>query len=82
MSERTTIFGAEEAEEESEHEKPFLENGREGAAAWLNKDKNGNAYISVRLPLNLGSLNLFPTNEKVEDALNQLLDYLEEQDFE
>lgn len=81
MSEET-IFGGDEEDEDREHKRPFLENRSEGSAAWLNKDKNGNAYISIRLPLGLGSLNLFPVNDGVEDALNQLLDYLEENDFE
>lgn len=61
---------------------PILDNNSQGAAAWLHEDKNGDAYLSVRLPLGLGNLNLFPTNDTVRDALNQLIDYLDEQDMD
>lgn len=63
-----------------EHKRPILENNNDGAAAWLHRDKNNNAYFSVKLPLGLGSLNLFPTNDEMADALNQLAEYLDQQE--
>ncbi len=82
MADGKKIFdgSSEEGEEEREHKRPVLENNSEGAAAWLHTDKNGNAYLSIRLPLGLGSLNLFPASDTMEDALNQLSEYLEDQD--
>lgn len=53
---------------------PVLANNQEGAAAWVNTDKNGQPYLSVRLPLGLGSVNLFPENDAVITALNHVLD--------
>lgn len=84
MGDDTKIFdGSSEGTKQKEGKKlPILENNSDGAAAWLHRDKNGNAYISVKLPLGLGSLNLFATNDTVSDALNQLADYLEEQDLD
>ncbi|MFB6077267.1 MAG: hypothetical protein ABEK12_04010 [Candidatus Nanohaloarchaea archaeon] len=79
----TPIFDGSDAEDDEEPDRskmPVLENDSEGAAAWLNTDRNGNAYFRVRLPLGLGSLSLFPANDRIEDALNQLSDYLEDQE--
>lgn len=84
MADGETIFDGSDSSDEGEqqHKRPVLENNSHGAAAWLHKDKNGNSYLSIRLPLGLGSLNLFPTNDTMEDALNQLAEYLEQQDEE
>jgi len=49
-------------EEEEKKEQPALVNRNEGAAAWWMKDKNGNEFLSVKLPLGL-HVNLFP-NER------------------
>lgn len=84
MADGKKIFDGSSDEDDGErkHRRPVLENNSEGSAAWLHKDKNGNAYLSIRLPLGLGSLNLFPANDTMEDALNQLSQYLEEQDMD
>lgn len=58
---------------------PLFTNDDEGAAAWLHTDKNGNAYLSIKLPLGLGSLNLFPATDAVENALNRLHEHLADQ---
>lgn len=81
MADKKIFDGSEQEESSTKGKKrlPILENDSEGAAAWLHRDKNGNAYLSVKLPLGLGSLNLFPSSDTVEDALNQLADYLEEE---
>lgn len=80
MADDKKIFdGSSEDDTGKQHNRPILENDSQGAAAWLHEDKNGNAYLSVRLPLGLGSLNLFPSNDTMEDALNQLATYLEEE---
>ncbi len=64
-------------EEESGGNRPVLTNNDEGAAAWLEKDKNENAYISVSLPLGL-SVNLFPNSDADREAFNLLADHLDE----
>lgn len=51
---------------------PVLTNRDSGVAAWINQDKNDNAYIAVNLPLGLGTVNLFPSNDNVREALNML----------
>lgn len=51
---------------------PILTNRDSGVAAWINQDKNDNAYIAVNLPLGLGTVNLFPSNDDVREALNLL----------
>lgn len=83
MADDQTIFdGSADDTDDSDSDQrrlPILENDSEGAAAWLHRDRNGNAYLSVKLPLGLGSLNMFPSNDTVEDAMNQLADYLEEE---
>jgi len=54
-------------------DRPVLTNNDEGAAAWVNTDKNDVPYLSVSLPLGL-SVNLFPENDAVITALNHVLD--------
>jgi len=74
----TEIFESETNNDKNDNgNKPILENAGQGAVAFLNRDKNGDAYISVKLPLGLGGVNLFPANGKMEHALNQLASYLE-----
>lgn len=66
----------------SNNEKPFLVNRDEGVAAWVNTDKNGNAYLSVKLPLGLGYVNLFANtlqdDERKRDVMNKLRGALDE----
>lgn len=59
--------------EDSGGDKPVMSNNQEGAAAWVNEGENG-PYLSVQLPLGLGSVNLFPNNDAVVTALNHVLD--------
>jgi hypothetical protein len=81
MADDETIFdGGDDDGDNSSGRQPILDNSSEGVAAWLNRDKNGNAYLSIDLPIGLGSVALFPSNDKVRDALNQLADYLDEED--
>ena len=80
MSEDNTIFDG--SKQKKSKKRPVLENNGEGVAAWLHTDKNNNAYFSVSLPLGLGSLALFPCNDEMRDALNQLKKYLDEQGSE
>lgn len=86
MADGKKIFDGSDADSgegtQTRHKRPILENNNDGAAAWLHRDKNGNAYLSIKLPLGLGSLNLFPVNDTMSDALNQLSEYLENQDEE
>lgn len=55
--------------------KPVLTNGEEGAAAWLETDKNGNTYLSISLPFGL-SLRLFPRDDVERDGMNALSKYM------
>lgn len=54
-----------------ESSKPEFKN-TEGVAAWINKTKNGDAYIRIDLPFGLGGLSLFPANEKLKKVFNQV----------
>lgn len=76
----TKIFDSETDNDKNDNgnNKPVLENPGQGAVAFLNRDKNGDAYISVKLPLGLGGVNLFPASGEMEHALNQLASYLED----
>lgn len=49
---------------EEKGKQPDYTNRQEGAAAWFNTDKNGNPYLSVKLPLNLGVVNLFQNTKE------------------
>lgn len=77
-----TIFGDSDKSSSSDgndsNRLPLLTNDSEGAAAWLNTDKNGDAYLSISLPLGIGNLQLFPRDDDVKDVLNQMHDYLKE----
>jgi len=53
-------------EEEEKHEKPDFVNNQEGVAVWEKEDKNGNEFLSVSLPLDLGNVNVFPNRDKEE----------------
>lgn len=48
---------------------PVFENSNLGVAAWVEEDKNGNAYLSVKLPL-VDNVNIFPRDDQVADAMN------------
>lgn len=55
---------------------PVLSNGEDGEAAWINQDKNGNAYLSVSNGEE--SLNLFPDSDLLQKQLNELYEVREE----
>jgi len=57
--------------------KPVFDNRNEAVAAWLNMSEGGDAYLSVSLPLGLGDVSVFPANDEVQDALNQLYAHLD-----
>jgi len=53
---------------------PVLTNNQVGVAAWINEDKNGNAYLSVKLGVLETSVNLFVNNDnRFQDYLNSYL---------
>lgn len=54
---------------------PLFENSNLGVAAWVEEDKNGNAYLSVKLPL-VDNVNIFPSNDSVADKFNTFKDQL------
>jgi len=70
---------------ESKNKPPVLVNRDDGAAAWLNTDKNDNVYVSVKLPLGLGTLNLFPRTDPDNDdyrnreSFNKLKEHIDKQ---
>lgn len=77
-----TIFGGNDSSSSGNSDDskrlPLFTNDSEGAAAWLNTDKNGDAYLSISLPLGLGNLQLFPRDDEIKDVLNQMHEYLKE----
>ena len=66
-------------EEDDRSKRPVLSNNKQGVAAWLETDKNGNAYISLKLPLGLEYVNVFPSDEDTREAFNKLSGYLKEE---
>lgn len=73
----TTDFDNSGSNSGSSNNRPVLTNDDEGSAAWVELDKNDNAYISISLPLGL-NVNLFPSGDVERDAMNALYTYLEE----
>lgn len=63
--------------------RPILKNNDDAVAVWLKTDKNGNTYLSVSGPFDLHT-NLFANDSKgsdtIQSALNQLAEYLEQQE--
>lgn len=57
-------------------DRPVLTNNAEHIAVWVNRDKDDNAYLSLKLPL-LGRYNVFPTSDQVTSALNTFADALD-----
>lgn len=80
MSDETIFGGGDESNTDSDSSKrmPLLTNDSEGAAAWLNTDKNGDAYLSISLPLGLGNLQLFPRDDEIKEVLNQMHAHLKD----
>lgn len=66
----------------SSNKKPFLVNRDEGVAAWVNTDKNGNAYLSVKLPLNLGCVNLFANTTQDDSRRANVMNALKDELYE
>jgi len=64
--------------------KPLFTAYNENVAGWLKQDKNGNYFISIKLPLGLGNFNLYPEDEPqgVMVAFNQFGDYVEREVLE
>jgi len=80
-----TIYNQEEQEESNgsgtpnrKTNRPILTGGDENLAAWVSEDKQGNYYLSVELPLGLGSVPVF-VNDPFKDAFNQMVTYLIDQ---
>ena len=81
MSEDTS-----DSEEELEFEKasktgkrnpPMFVNRDEGLTAWLDKDKNGNYFLRLKLPLGLGTVPIF-LNDAVYEGIQKNFDKLVE----
>lgn len=83
MTEQEISFGDEDSEESSSQKDfdfqgaPIFTNNDIGVTAYPQKDKNGNWYLRVNLPL-VGSVNLFANNgshEGLESSWNKLVDH-------
>lgn len=59
---------------------PLFQNRSQGVTLWADEDKNGNMFLRVSLPLNLGNVSVF-VNESgfkaLRDEFNQFVDNLE-----
>jgi len=55
-------------------DRPVFQNRDEGVAVWLNTDKNGDGYLSIRLPLGLGYVNVFAVDDDLGTVLKQYKD--------
>lgn len=57
---------------------PLFSNNDIGVAAYPKKDKNGNWYLAVNLPLGLGPIHLFVNNgsyDNLDESFNKLVDH-------
>lgn len=77
--EQETIFDGEKQQEDTETEDedsdgpgryPVMTNS-DDQAAWINTDKNGNTYLSVKIS-DGDYVNLFPQSDHLQIALNQI----------
>lgn len=87
MSSNNTIYNSSESENSNSQQqgsKPLFTAYNENIAGWLKQDKNSNYFISVKLPLGLGSFNLYPVDEPngLMTAFNQFGKHLEREVLE
>lgn len=71
----------EKASETSKRNPPLFVNRDEGLTAWLDKDKNGNYFLRLRLPLGLGTVPIF-LNDAVYEGIQKNFDKLVEHHLE
>jgi len=67
----------EKASETSKRNPPMFVNRDEGLTAWLDKDKNGNYFLRLKLPLGLGTVPIF-LNDAVYEGIQKNFDKLVE----
>lgn len=67
----------EKASETGKRNPPMFVNRDEGLTAWLDKDKNGNYFLRLRLPLGLGNIPIF-LNDTVYSGIQKNFDKLVE----
>ena len=76
------LDGGEKSEEQNDSESsgdvPIFANGDQAVAVWANEDKNGDFYLSVKLPLGLGSVNVF-TRDEFKEAFNSFVQHIREE---
>ena len=78
MSDDKTIFNSEDSNNtqsgvpKRKSNRPLLTGGDENMAGWVSKDRQGNYYLSLELPLGLGSVPLF-VNDSFKDVFNQMI---------
>lgn len=71
----------EKASETGKRNPPLFINRDEGLTAWLDKDKNGNYFLRLRLPLGLGNVPIF-LNDAVYEGIQKNFDKLVEHHLE
>lgn len=76
----------EQASETSKRNPPMFVNRDEGLTAWLDRDKNGNYFLRLRLPLGLGNIPIFLNDtvySGIQENFDKLVDHhLEQKDGE
>lgn len=68
-------------EKSNKNKPPLFENESHGVTLWIDKDKNGNNFLRLKLPLGLGTIPLFVNDsgyDNVQKNFNQLVDYLDD----
>lgn len=73
----------EESSSESGSRPPLFQNRSQGVTLWAEEDKNGDTFLRVNLPLNLGSVPVFVNDsgyKALRDEFNQFADNLKPED--
>lgn len=70
-----------DSSETSKRNPPMFVNRDEGLTAWLDKDKNGNYFLRLRLPLGLGTVPIF-LNDAVYEGIQKNFDKLADHHLE
>ncbi len=71
-----------ESSSESGAKPPLFHNRNQGVTLWAETDKNGNTFLRVNLPLNLGSIPVFVNDSGYKALRDEFNDFTENLELE